>query len=283
MGSRWLHSGRKRHRCDMGDIFEGAAAPLTADGFNGFVTRLGLQQPRDLWAIVLVETSGFGFLPDRRPKILYERHVFHNRTGGRFSAQHPDISNSIPGGYQGGAAEYLRLKRAMALDAHNALCSASWGLGQVMGFNAAKIGYGSVETMVQAFKEGEDAQLAGAVAFIEATNALLGAVRQRQWARVAYFYNGKDYAAKGYDKKLADAHEKCSLAGPNFDTRAKEAYLAYLGERKPAQVRGTESDTDDVNRAVTAFLDGKEVAGDTPLDKLRTLALGPLAAGTAVA
>jgi hypothetical protein len=28
-----------------------------------------------LWSVVVVETSGCGFLPDRRPRILFERRI----------------------------------------------------------------------------------------------------------------------------------------------------------------------------------------------------------------
>jgi hypothetical protein len=37
-----------------------------------------------LWLVVVVETWGCGFLPDRRPGILFGRHVFNAHTGGRF-------------------------------------------------------------------------------------------------------------------------------------------------------------------------------------------------------
>jgi len=54
----------------------------------------------------------------------------------------------------------------MALDNQAALESASWGLGQVMGFNATGLGYADVDDMVQQFCAGEDAQLVGVTRFI---------------------------------------------------------------------------------------------------------------------
>ncbi|MGG7377547.1 N-acetylmuramidase domain-containing protein, partial [Escherichia coli] len=42
-----------------------------------------------MWAVIHVESSGAGYQADRRPKILFERHVFHRLTGGRFDAAHP--------------------------------------------------------------------------------------------------------------------------------------------------------------------------------------------------
>jgi hypothetical protein len=177
-----------------------------------------------------VETRGFGFLPDRRPKILFERHVFRGRTGGRFDAGYPDLSSRNPGGYQGGAAEYLRLKRAMLLDRRSALESASWGLGQVMGFNAVKIGFASVDAMISAFAESEDAQLAGCASFIAHTPALRDAYKAGRWARVAFFYNGRDYAKNNYDGKLANAHADFKANGcPEVGVRRAQAFLTYLG------------------------------------------------------
>jgi hypothetical protein len=43
----------------------------------------------EIWAVFSVETSGCGFLTDRRPKILFERHIFSHLTNGRYDAQNP--------------------------------------------------------------------------------------------------------------------------------------------------------------------------------------------------
>src|SRR5262249_21522773 len=58
---------------------------------------------QELWTVLNVETSGCGSLSDRRPQILYERHVFHRLTGGRFDDG--DLSDSASGGY---GAEWRR-------------------------------------------------------------------------------------------------------------------------------------------------------------------------------
>jgi N-acetylmuramidase len=73
-----------------------------------------------------VETGGCRFLPDRRPVILFERHIFSRETNHTFDASNSDISNPHAGGYSaGGAAQYDRLQRALALDRKAALRSAS--------------------------------------------------------------------------------------------------------------------------------------------------------------
>src|SRR6516162_4987542 len=152
--------------------FSGKGTPLSQGDVATAIGSLGGDEA-SLWALVAVETRGFGFLPDRRPQILFERHIFHKRTGGRFTAAHPDISNPTPGGYAGGAAEYDRLQRAMELNEIAALESASWGLGQVMGFNARKAGFPNVEAMVTALVASEAAHVKAAVQFITNNGPLL--------------------------------------------------------------------------------------------------------------
>ena len=95
--------------------FQGAGAPATREGILTVLDTLNLKLPQ-LLAVVTVETSGCGCFADRRPTILFERHIFSKQTGGAFDAQHPDISNRTPGGYTHGPAEYNRLAEAVQLD-----------------------------------------------------------------------------------------------------------------------------------------------------------------------
>jgi len=112
--------------------FAGAARPLHSDGLTAAARHDGVD-PAALWTVVVVETSGCGFLPDRRPCILFERHIFSTRTGRRFDAAHPGISGSAGGYGQPGAHQHERLEEAIACDQRAALESASWGLGQIWG------------------------------------------------------------------------------------------------------------------------------------------------------
>lgn len=210
--------------------FSGKGTPIRKASFDAAVADLGVDEAA-LWALVAVETRGFGFLPDRRPQILFERHIFHKRTGGIFTIAHPDISNPTPGGYAGGAAEYDRLSRAMELHEVAALESASWGLGQVMGFNAQKAGFSNVEAMVSAMIASETAHLQAVAQFIIASPPLLAAYRARAWAKVAFFYNGAGFAKNHYDSHLEHYNTVYSNPGnlPNLDLRMAQACLTYLG------------------------------------------------------
>lgn len=213
----------------MEDIFEGTGQPLGQADFTSCLGELGTDEA-SLWSVLKVETRGFGFFNDRRPKILFERHVFSGRTGGKYDAAYPDISNPVQGGYSGGPAEYGRLKRAMALNRTAALESASWGLGQVMGFNATGIGYANCDAMVAAFAAGEAAQLEGCVRFIKSNDSRYENFKNKNWARFAYFYNGKKYFKNKYDVNLRDAHTEYTRNGcPSVELRRTQALLTYLG------------------------------------------------------
>ncbi len=213
----------------MAEQFVGRALPLGREGLSEVVGELGVTAA-EVWAVLTVETRGCGFLPDRRPLILFERHIFSRETQQKFDADHPDISNPGWGGYgAGGAAQYRRLERAIALDRRAALRSASWGIGQLMGFNAELAGYADVEAMVVAMTQSEDQQLLGMTREIT-HNQLERALRAHDWPAFARGYNGPKYAENRYDIRLAAAYQKFKMGPlPDLDVRAAQVYLTYLG------------------------------------------------------
>ena len=207
----------------------GKAVPLTDEGFAA-ASRICSASPEEMWAIVKVETAGCGFLPDRRPTILFERHVFFRKTYGDFFPLYSDICNPTPGGYgPGGVYQYSRLDRASELDHIAALKSASWGLGQVMGDNYNHVGYVDVRDMVDAFCDGEDAQLAAIAAYICNCN-LVKPLKAHNWAQFAEGYNGPGYARNMYDKKLDAAYKAVCKSGlPNLQIRARQISHMFEG------------------------------------------------------
>jgi len=208
--------------------FQGIGAPATREGILAVLDRLNVRLPQ-LLAVVTVETSGCGCLADRRPTILFERHIFSKQTGGKFDAQYPDISNPIPGGYGYGSAEYNRLAKAAQLDRTAALKSASWGLGQIMGFNFDKAGYDSVEAMVQKNMESEDDQLMAMAYFLKASG-LDRPLAAQDWTSFARGYNGPDFARNLYDSKLAAAFQRYQHPPlPDITVRTAQMLLSYLG------------------------------------------------------
>jgi hypothetical protein len=208
--------------------FRGTALPLSPGGLDAALAVLAVPAP-EIWTVIAVETGGCGFLPDRRPVILFERHIFHRRTTGAFDATHPGISNATPGGYLGGAREYDRLAEAAALDRTAALESASWGLAQIMGFNAAAAGFASAEAMVAEMMAGEDAQVTGMAAFLR-SKTLDVPLAAHDWVAFATGYNGADFAKNQYDQRLAAAFRQFSRGSPpDLLVRHAQVLLMFLG------------------------------------------------------
>jgi hypothetical protein len=197
-------------------------------GMNAVCEMLGVGEA-EIWAVLTVETRGFGFLVDRRPQILFERHIFSRRTNGRHDAAHPDISWPKPGGYRGGAREYERLLTAMQLDEEEALKSASWGLPQVMGFNHRVVGFESVAAMVEAMVESEDEQLEALGQFIMAHPKCRIGIQRHDWGTFAACYNGPNFRLNDYDNRLAAAYAKAKRMLPDLGLRCAQVALTYLG------------------------------------------------------
>jgi hypothetical protein len=183
--------------------FTGPATPFTEGAIQAAAARIGCDVAA-VKAVIDVESRG-GFQPDTRPKILFERHLFHRLTGGAHDAAHPDISSPDAGGYVGGAGEYARLERAIALDRDAALKSASWGAFQILGRNHEAAGFANVEDFCAAMCRSEDDQLGAFVAFVLA-NHLDDELRRQDWAGFARGYNGPAFEKNRYDQKLATAH-----------------------------------------------------------------------------
>lgn len=207
--------------------FQSQGRPLNDEGLERACASLGVAAP-EVWALLTVETRGFGFLQDRRAQILFERHVFHRLTQGRHDRGHAHISNATAGGYAGGAGEYARLDEATRLDRGAALQSASWGIGQVMGFNYALAGFAGIDDMVTAMAGDENAQLLAMANFIKGKD-LAGALRRRAWVSFARGYNGPEFRKNQYDRRLAAAHAKYRTMLPDLAFRTVQAALLYLG------------------------------------------------------
>jgi LysM repeat protein len=186
-----------------------ASRSLTEADFQRAAKTLGVDVAT-IKAVAQVEAAGSGFLADGRPKILFEAHIFSDKTNGRYDGSNPNISSPRWNRnlYSGGAGEYPRLEQAMALNSNAALQSASWGKFQIMGFNHKAAGYSSVEAFVKDMKHSEGKQLDAFVNFIKADPAMHRALQNKDWAGFAYRYNGEGYAANQYDVKLRNAYNQ---------------------------------------------------------------------------
>lgn len=179
------------------------------------------------------------------PKIVFERHYFHNLTKGIYDKTHPDISWSAaylrqkdhpigstheklhdkrvdPDDIYDNKQDYLRLINAFRLDDEAALKSASWGMFQIMGANHELCGEQDVKKFVKKMCKNEAGQIELLTRFIrnnprqwkDKNNKALGkeislldAVKTKNWRAIAFNYNGRGYAQGKYDEKIKSAYE----------------------------------------------------------------------------
>lgn len=158
----------------------------------------------ELHAVLDVETAGGGFDAQGRPKMLFEPHIFWRQlqTEDRATAVRAGLAYQNWGQKRYPADSYPRLAQAMEINANAALRSASWGLGQIMGFNCKLAGYDTAEAMVTAFLDDEETHLRAMVQFIVSAG-LDDELRRHDWAGFARGYNGPEHARHGYHTKLA--------------------------------------------------------------------------------
>lgn len=245
--------------------FSGPATPLDDTAIADAAKKLGVEAAA-VRAVIDVESRG-GFLPDGRPKILFERHYFSRLTKGRFDTSHPGISNGKWGGYgAGGAHQYDRLNAAIALDRDAALRSASWGLFQIMGDHCKTLGFADVEAFVAAMVSGEAAQLDAFVTFVK-KNRLDDELVRHDWAAFARGYNGPAYKENHYDTKLAAAYAFHSKGAPRTDSARPTLRLGGKGEavKELQNLLGIAADGDfgpKTKASVIAFQKRKGLAAD---------------------
>jgi len=189
--------------------FVGSAKKATEDDFQAAADSLKVPVAA-FKAVTAVEAAGSGFDADKRPKALFERHIFYRelRTQPDLQQLAMDEKLAYPKWGQlpypkGSDAVYAEIERACKIDEDAALCSVSWGLGQIMGMNWVMVGCESVKQMVEQAMESEGNQLIHMAKFIKAAKLDVPLARL-DWAAFAKGYNGPGYAANKYDVKLAD-------------------------------------------------------------------------------
>lgn len=213
-------------------VADGILGPKTLAALNGDDTTGSLRQSEidkaastlcvdraSVLAINEVESRGRGYFRSGDPAILFERHIMYRRLKRKridpeyWHQRWPDIVNPRPGGYVGGQQEHTRLDDAKDIDIASAIESASWGAFQIMGMHWQRLDYASAEDFEQRMRSGDEADHFDAfVRFIQADDAILEALRQRDWAAFARRYNGPNYAENKYHIKLAVAYQR-HLAG----------------------------------------------------------------------
>lgn len=195
---------------------------LSSRVIEGFAPSLGVNAAV-LKAFTDVESKGAGFLANKKPVILFERHVFYREvaklkgdaTAKEFQVRdpsicHPSWDKSV---YLGGMREYERLDKAINFNKTAALKATSWGLFQIMGNNHVYCGYTEVDTYVGDAYISETMQFKALLSFLKnypvkvRGKTLLQAARDLDFVTLAEIYNGSGYAANQYDVKLKKAFD----------------------------------------------------------------------------
>ena len=172
-----------------------------------------------LRAVIEVECKGSGFNADGTPVILFERHVMRQRLIANkrdidlslISAERPDLCSKSTGAYGLYSAQHGRLNAAAQYHRDSALESASWGIGQVMGYHWKALGYPSLQAFINAMYKDEASQLDAMCRYIKVNN-LVNALKNKDWKSFARGYNGAAYAKNSYDVKLGNAYKKWSTS-----------------------------------------------------------------------
>lgn len=176
-------------------------------------------EPATLKAVIDVEAKSDGFDEQGRPTILFERHKMWKYLGeanyftkrDQLNDIFPDICDESSGAYNV-RSQYEKMAVAEVLHWDAAHMSASWGLGQVMGFNWEGIGYPSLKAFIDAMYESEAKQLDAMCRYIK-VNYLVDELQRHDWAGFAKGYNGSNYYINKYDTKLATAYTKAKREG----------------------------------------------------------------------
>lgn len=184
-------------------------------------------------SIANTESLSEGFNPDGSVKLLFERHKFYNYIRPRLAAnplelehieahyqltlknadeavdlihkRNPEICNPKSGGYRVGYAEIERFKTAFSINPNAASDSASFGLYQIMGFNAKHCGYATGYEMMLDFMDCEYKHLLAFAKFLEANSAIYTYLKNNKYDSIAKLYNGPRYADNNYHVKIKKA------------------------------------------------------------------------------
>jgi len=190
----------------------GDALKLVASDFTNAARELGCEAAA-VRAVAEVESGGrTGFDAQKRPKILFEIHLFRNNTGHRYDTSHPHLSApySSPRRRESYRKDQWQvIHEAFALDPEAAVKSASWGMFQVLGSNYAMCGWKSVRQFVADMFVSEAQHMRAFLGYCRGAG-LIRHLKNKNWAAFARGYNGPDYASNAYDTKMANAYRRYS-------------------------------------------------------------------------
>jgi hypothetical protein len=184
--------------------------------------------------VLAVESGGRAFGASGRMTIRFELHVFYNLWGrnnqeqfdryfkvdpnapwrGESHQWRTDPSSEWKPVHAGQQGEWDAFSFARVYCSDTAAkMSISMGAPQIMGFNHARIGYGDVDSMYDAFENDERSQVLGFFDFVRTDSRLLEAMRSQDLNTFATYYNGTA-VADTYAGLMRDAVTKLRYLMP---------------------------------------------------------------------
>lgn len=172
-------------------------------------------EPAALYAVAEVESEGHVTARVNgkdMPLIRWEGHYFDARLKGaqREEARRQKLASPIVGGIKNPSSQPARwdiVARAMKINRQAALESFSIGLGQVMTAHWRKLGFTSVDAMIERAKEGAAGQIDLMARYIDKFG-LADELQRLDFTAFARGYNGPAYAKNAYDTKMAAAYKR---------------------------------------------------------------------------
>lgn len=185
--------------------FQNDCAPAVTDAdIVILASRLGCTV-KQLKAVSIVESGGKAFDDNGRPKMLFERHLFHRATDGEFTPS--SFSQFKGGGYNENSWD--RLTHAACANVDAAFASASWGKFQVLAKWWKLLEYPSPLEMAYSTVVSEVGSYEMLARYIEHNNLkkALQSLSANPKTNEAFAkgYNGPQYKQFAYDTKLAKA------------------------------------------------------------------------------
>jgi len=199
-------------------IYDGSETRLQPGDLPRLATTIGCTEAH-LRTVIEVETSGKGFDSQRHVSFLFEPHIFYRNLKG--AQLQEAIQKGLaykfwkgPGSYpKTPQLRWQQFQEAAALNETAAICSASWGLGQIMGSEFAEAGYPSPQAMLVAFYKSEAEQVQGMINLIRHRGLdadLRNFPDMTACRHFALKYNGAAYEKNNYHNKLHDAYVRWS-------------------------------------------------------------------------
>lgn len=181
---------------------------LTKSGIERASKVVGCE-PAMLAALCKKEAPTGGFDEKGRLKILPEKHKIYKylapekrrialkhgfavvkwqkRTQYRGFGSYPRNSE------RAGDARWAFFDKVAHLDRYAVMMGTSYGLGQIMGFNHSRVGFSSVEEMIEFLSVSEDNQLLATARYIESDRRLKQAFINKDFQVIEALYNGGGY------------------------------------------------------------------------------------------